>query len=125
MSPLAVAHHDGVPVVTLPPDVDAANVARVRDELATVASNEAFDLIVDASGTRYIDSAGIDMLFRLARALKQRRATLRVVIPPESQLLRLAGIVGLEQAMPLYEMVAAALAEANPVERREVNGEPR
>jgi anti-anti-sigma regulatory factor len=44
--------------------------------------DQGFELIVDLSGTRYLDSAGIDMLFRLAQSLGQRRATLRLVIPP-------------------------------------------
>jgi len=49
------------------------------------------------------------MLFRLAELLRQRRATMLLVIPPESNLARLAEIVGLGRAMPVHASVEDAL----------------
>ena len=65
--------------------------------------------MVDLSETRYLDSAGIDMLFRLSERLRERRARLLLVIPQASQLARLARIVGLVRAVPSYETVEHAL----------------
>ena len=104
--------HDGVTVAALPPDVDAANAARVRQELASAVPHGSRDIVVDLRDTRYLDSAGIDMLFRLGQRLSERRAVLRIVLPAESQLRRLARIVALERGMRLHETVAEAAAAA-------------
>jgi anti-anti-sigma factor len=111
---LTVEHHDGVPVGTLPLDVDSANARRLRDELEAAVGNDTFDLVLDLTATQYLDSAGIDMLFRLGQRLSQRRAHLRLVIPPTSQLLRLAEVVGLVPTLPRYDTLAAALADTEP-----------
>jgi len=107
-----VSHREGVPVARVPLEVDAANAAQVREELAAAMRHEAFELVVDLSRTRFIDSAGLDMLFRLRDSLAHRRATLRVVIPPDSMLQRVAEIVGLPQAIPVYDSVSEAVAAA-------------
>jgi hypothetical protein len=49
------------------------------------------------------------MLFRFAELLRQRRAALVLVITPESNLARLAEIVGLPHAMAVYASVEDAL----------------
>jgi anti-anti-sigma factor len=121
-----------VPVARPRGDIDAANARRVQEELAECMASS-FDLLVlDLSETRYLDSAAIDMLFRLNERLRQRRARLRVVIPPTSQLLRLAELVGMTSAMAVHSSLAEAISagrearEATP--RREVaeqlGGEP-
>jgi anti-anti-sigma factor len=117
---LKVEHFDQVPVVRTPADIDAANAMKVRDELMACVEHQAFELIVDLSDTRYLDSAGIDMVFRLSQSLSQRRASLRLVIPPDSDLVRLAEIVALPSTIPVYADVNAALEAASasrPAER--------
>jgi anti-anti-sigma factor len=120
MSELKVEHFDEVPVVRAPADIDAANSTKVRDELTACTTEGGFELIVDLSNTRYLDSAGIDMLFRLSQSLSQRRASLRIVIPAASDLVRLVEIVGLPSTIPVYADVNAALEAASgsrPAER--------
>ena len=115
MSPPDVERQDGVPVVRPREDIDAANAAALREQLADCVDPATDRLIVDLSETRYIDSAGIDMLFRLAELLRQRRTKLLLVIAPESNLARLAEIVGLPRAMAIHASLRAALgAEAQP-----------
>ncbi|MCW3019863.1 MAG: Anti-sigma factor antagonist [Solirubrobacterales bacterium] len=99
-----------VPVARPRGDIDAANAGGVRDELAASVGTNADNLILDLSDTRYLDSAGIDMLMRLSERLRQRRARLRLVIPPSSQLLRLAELVALPDAMPVHSTLEEALA---------------
>jgi anti-anti-sigma factor len=109
---------DGVAVAELPVDVDSANAVRLREQLSAAVPHGSRDLVVDLTPTRYVDSAGIEMLFRIAQRLSERRAVLRVVIPATSNLVRLAAIAGLERAMTIYEdrggAVAAARAEQPP-----------
>jgi anti-sigma B factor antagonist len=103
---------DGIAVARLPADVDAANSSRLREELSAAVPHGSRDLVADLRGTAYFDSAGIDMLFRIAHRLSERRAVLRVVIPPDSQLRRLADIVGLDRAMAIHTNLEDAVAAA-------------
>lgn len=112
MIALRVEHFNRVPVARAPTDIDAANAVTVREELIACMRREAFELVVDLSATRYLDSAGIDMLFRLNQSLAQRRATLRLVIPPDGDLARLADVVGLPSAMSVHGNVSEAVEAA-------------
>lgn len=102
----------GVPVVRPREDIDAANARQLREELARCL-DDADKLVLDLSDTRYVDSAGIDMLFRLNELLRERRAVLVLVIPQSSQLTRLAQIVALPSAMPVHETVEQALEDSS------------
>jgi anti-anti-sigma factor len=95
-------------------DIDASNALDIRDQLTSRLGGNLDHLVIDLSRVRYIDSAGLDMLFRLGERLRQRRARLMLVIPPDSQLLRLARIVGLPRAMGVFETVEEALEACAP-----------
>jgi anti-anti-sigma factor len=112
MSPLELERIDGVSVARVNEDVDAANVTITRQRLADALGPDASTLVIDLSETRYIDSAGIDMLMRLSARLDHRRAKLILVIPDTSQLKRLVLIVGLADAMSIHPTLPAALHEA-------------
>lgn len=112
MSPLDLERIDGVPIARVKGDVDAANAAVSEHQLPRQLGPAASALIVDLSETRYLDSAGIDMLLRLGERLYHRRAKLILVIPDESQLKRLALIVGLADAIAIHPTIAAALKDA-------------
>lgn len=114
MTGLEVERVNDVPVVRPRQDIDAANATQLRAELTACLDRGAEHLVLDLGATRYLDSAGIDMLFRLSERLRQRRARLLVVIPPSSQLARLAEIVALPSAMPVHETVEDALAACAP-----------
>ncbi len=109
MSGIEVERINGIPVARLSADIDAANAARVREELAECFDRGSDRVVLDLTTTAYLDSAGIDMLFRLSERLQQRRAGLVVVIDESSQLARLARIVGLSRAMPVHDTVEQAL----------------
>ena len=110
MSPMRIERVDGVCVARPREDIDAASARRMRDALAECLDEGGDSLVLDLSETRYIDSAGIDMLFRMSELLRERRARLQLVIPPESNLARLAAIVALPSAVPVHETVELALA---------------
>jgi anti-anti-sigma factor len=108
VSGLEIERFDGVPVARAHEDIDAANARSVRDELTSCVGSAA-KLVIDLSETRYVDSAGVDMLFRLNELLRQRRVELVIVIPAGSQLRRLAEIVALPDAIAVHETVEQAL----------------
>jgi anti-anti-sigma factor len=112
MSALEIERLDGVPVAHLTEDLDAANAAHVQRQLDGALDPDASNLVVDLSDTRYLDSAAIDMLLRLGDRLEHRRAKLILIIPESSQLMRLAVIVGLPDAIAVHRTLSAALQQA-------------
>ncbi len=114
---IALESVGGVPVARPRGDVDAANATAVDIELADAIGRQSASLVVDLSDTAYVDSAGLDVLLRLSERLRQRRARLLLVIPTDSQLGRLAEIVGLPEAMPVHETLSQALADHRSYER--------
>jgi anti-anti-sigma factor len=114
MSHLNIEQMNGVPVVHIKEDIDAANAAATQQHLADALGPDALSLVVDLSDTGYVDSAGIDMLLRLSDRLDRRRARLILVIPETSQLKRLAAIVGLAEALQEAGTAQAQVAEPHP-----------
>ena len=105
--------HDGASVIArLSGEVDMTNASYIGDELTRAVPNEALVLVVDLSGTRYLDSAAIELLFDLARKLGRRRQELRLALPKDSPLRRVLLLTDVESAARLHETVEEALAEA-------------
>ena len=77
-------------------DVDMAVAPELKDDLlAAVEEHGAGCLVIDLGAVDYIDSSGIELLFRLHRALTAYGADLIVVAPPASSAGRLLGLVAL------------------------------
>jgi anti-anti-sigma factor len=102
--------HDDTPVAFLNGDVDAANAFRVGEELIAAVTNRASALIVVLSDIRYLDSAGINLLFRLHDQLGTRRQRLGLVLDASAPLGRVLEISGVPTTIPVWEDVDAALA---------------
>lgn len=112
MSQLDIERINGVPIARVYEDIDAANAAITQQQLADALGPDSLSLVVDLSESRYLDSAGIDMLLRLGDRLEHRRARLILVIPDGSQLKRLAAIVGLPDTMTIHPTLSQALKDA-------------
>lgn len=104
-------HHDGVPVVRVSGEVDTANTRTVSEQLLDAVSNEAPGLVVDLAGTRYMDSAGLGMLFELHDRLATRRQALQIVVPDDTPVRRILTLVGMDGTIPVHATLAAALDE--------------
>ena len=109
MSRLDVERADGVPIARVSEDIDAANASVIQRQLGEALGPDGLSLVVDLSATRYVDSAGIDMLLRLGDRLDQRRAKLILVLPDASPLRRLVTIVGLPEAVVIRPTLEDAL----------------
>jgi len=110
MNPIKVEQRGSLFVARPQGDIDAANAGQVRDELAGIADGHVTVLIVDLSEVAYLDSAGIEMLYRFSERLRQRRGSLQLVVPRDSNLIRLLDIVGLPSVTPVHATVQEALA---------------
>ena len=88
------------------------NADYIRDELMRAVPNEALALVVDLEGTRYLDSAAIELLFELARRLDRRRQRLRLVLPLSSPIRRVLTLTEVGTVAPLHNTLESALADA-------------
>ena len=109
---IAIERDGGTVVARLTGEVDMTNAAYIGDELTNAVPNEALGLVIDLTGTRYLDSAAIELLFDLARKLGRRRQRLRIALPKTSPLRRVLLLTDVESAAPLHDSVEEALASA-------------
>jgi anti-sigma B factor antagonist len=103
--------HGEIPVVTIDGEIDASNAEEIADRLREALSNRSQALVVDLSPTTYIDSAGINVLFELSVALRERQQQLHMVVGPASPIARMIAIVGLDGTVPTHPTRGAALAQ--------------
>ena len=89
-------------------EIDASNAPRTGTRLRSLISNQSAGMIVDLTGTTYLDSAGIALLFTLAAELRAHQQRLRLVISPASPITRTLTLTGLAASVPIHETVDAA-----------------
>jgi anti-anti-sigma factor len=98
-----------VPVARVAGEIDLANAARLRQELLALATDEVDGLVVDGTNVSYADSAGIKVLFDLARDLRRRDQTLAVTVPMSSTLRRLLKIANFQEVAPICDDTQTAV----------------
>jgi len=98
-----------VPVARVAGEVDLANATRLRQELLALATDEAEGLVVDLTGVPYADSAGIKVLFDVARDLQRRNLPLAVSVPASSPLRRLLKITSFQEVAPICDDAETAV----------------
>ena len=94
-------------VVTLPAEVDVTNTSEVRQALLAAASHDMPVLIVDMSGTTFCDSTGVRAIIDTYRQAAASGTELRLVA---TAVLRILTIVGVDELIPIYPDLEAALA---------------
>lgn len=113
LATLAVdARESGVVVATLTGEVDLSNAASIGRELAGEVPNSAQAVVLDVSGLEHLDSAGVRMVFELARRLSARGQSLRVAMPEGTLVRRVLELTRLDAVAPLDPSVEAAVERA-------------
>jgi anti-anti-sigma factor len=90
-------------VVRLTGEIDLSNAGVLRRTIAESISNQVIELVVDLGDVRYLDSAGIAMLFDLSRRLAEREQRLVVVVPSGSLIRRSLDASGWPPKFPMVE----------------------
>jgi anti-sigma B factor antagonist len=108
---IAVERHGGTVVGRLTGEVDMTNAALVRDRLLDAVPNDALALVLDLGGCRYLDSAGIEVIFDLSRRLQRRRQELRLVVPDSSPLGRVLTLTEVNTVAPVHATLESALEQ--------------
>jgi anti-sigma B factor antagonist len=93
-------------VVTLPAEIDVTNAEQTRQALASAASHDAAVLIIDMSQTIFCDSAGVAAIIAAHTQATAAGTQLRLTAPG---VLRILTLVGVDQLVPIYPTLEAAL----------------
>jgi anti-anti-sigma factor len=104
-------HGDEIVVASVSGEIDLASAKNVGGELAEAVPNKALGLVVDLSGTSYLDSSGISLIFELAERLRRRQQQLLLVVPAQAPLRRVLNIVSAGGVVPIVETVEDATAQ--------------
>ncbi len=92
-------------------EVDLSNAGSVTERLVDAMPNSATALVLDLSGTQYLDSSGVRMLFELAQRLRNRGQDLEIVVPDDSNVKRVLLLTEVERVVPMSSSVEAAVGE--------------
>ena len=105
-----LAREGGLLTATVEGEIDLANARALFGRVVASLDNRALGLIVDLSGTRYLDSSGLQALLDLRQRAQIRGQQLRVVAPANSPPRRVIEAVGAQGALHLCGELAEARA---------------
>jgi anti-anti-sigma factor len=91
-------------------EIDLFNVRSISDSLVDATSNVVKALLLDLSSVTYLDSAGLKLLFELARRLEPRRQRMGVVVPEGSLIGRIVRLSNIAEIIPVMSTVDEGLS---------------
>jgi anti-anti-sigma factor len=108
--PLSVTMASGITVGTFPGEVDVRNADAIRDQSLHLLDAGARPLILDLSATRFCDCAGVGAIMRVRRRALELRTRVRLVLPADGSVHRIAVMTGLTHRVDHTTTLAEALA---------------
>jgi anti-anti-sigma factor len=91
-------------------ELEISTVPAVRRELLESVSNRDHGLVVDLTGARYIDSAGVNLLFELGESLADRQLGFALVVPEGGIVERVFSIIDVTAVAAVHRTVDAGVA---------------
>jgi anti-anti-sigma factor len=103
-----------VVLASLDGEVDMSNAEALRKALESNMPNDALGLVLDCTAVRYLDSAGIHLLFKLREQLRNRGQELRLVVPGNAPIADVLALADIPAAVGVADTVEAALDGMEP-----------
>lgn len=100
----------GVPVVTAPEQIDFTNAAGLRAAVLQAAGHGHGTVVVDMTGTRFCDSAGLHVLVSAHKRARSEGGQVLLVIVGAA-VLRIFAITALDRVIPNFSSLDQALAQ--------------
>ena len=100
---------NGVPVVAAPAEIDIVNAEQLRTVLLEAGRRGRATVVVDMTGTRFCDSEGFSVLVAMHKWALAEGGGLRLVIPANTQVLRIFKVIGLGRFIPRFASLEQAL----------------
>ncbi|MFD5746532.1 STAS domain-containing protein [Streptomyces sp. NPDC127033] len=107
---LATGRNGDAVVLALSGDLDVENIAPLATALTEAAETTTGPVVVDLSRVAFADSTTVNVLLQAHGSLGPRLRLAR----PSAFVQRLFGVIGLEQVLPVYGTIEAALAPGRP-----------
>jgi anti-sigma B factor antagonist len=96
---LAIARARHEVRIAIEGEMDLANATVVEHQVLDAISNQDTEVTLDLHGLKYIDSAGLRVLFTFGRRLETLQIALEIVVPAESPLHRMIELSGIATAI--------------------------
>jgi anti-anti-sigma factor len=101
---------EGIVVARVDGDLDLSNLHSVHTALLETMPNDALGLVVDLGAVDFLDSSGVETLYRLQTSLGVRQQRFAVAIPPAAPSRRALELSGAQADLTLCGSVDEALA---------------
>jgi anti-anti-sigma factor len=101
--------HAGSPVARIRGEIDMSNVGELSMALQNAVVQTSAGLVIDFTGTDYLDSAGLHFIFDLGKRLRDRGQRLYLVVPDDSPVASVLDIVNVESIAPRCATLEDAL----------------
>ena len=105
---------DGRAVVRMPAEIDVTNADEISRRLRAAASRGSSVLVIDMSATTFCDSAGVQAVidaYNQVNTHNQNAGTHTQLRLVATAVLRIITLIGIDQLIPVYSTVEAALAD--------------
>lgn len=109
LADVQLEEHAGSPVARIRGEIDMSNVNELTATLKNAVVQTAAGLVIDFSGTEYLDSAGLHFIFDIGKRLRDRGQRLYLVVPESSLVGAVLDIVNVHSIAPICTSLDDAL----------------
>jgi anti-anti-sigma factor len=106
---------DDVLVAHIEGEIDLSNAEQIGRDVTGAVAHDGTGVVLDLTGTTYLDSSGIRLLFDLAQRLHARRQQMMLVVTDQALVRRVIVLTKLDDAVPLHTSVDDAVAALNGI----------
>lgn len=111
---VGVSEREGWTVLVVVGELDVATAPRLRQEAQRLAHDGAPSVVLDLSAVEFLDSTGLGVIVGILKRIRTHGGELRLAGAPE-QVRRVFEITRIDDILPMYPDVDAAVAAGRPV----------
>jgi len=111
LAQLKLEDDSGVTIATVEGEIDLSNAAGLEMAISNAVANQSLGLVVDLAAVDYLDSAGVTLLFNLARRVSRRQQQFMVVVPREAHVREILSLSGANDALALQDSLDDAMSQ--------------
>jgi len=114
LATLELDERQGVTVASISGEIDLSDAGELQATISDAVPNHAAGLVIDLREVTYLDSAGVALLFELARRVARRQQQLGIVVPREAPVREILHLSGAADSLALHAALDEALERIIP-----------
>jgi len=114
LATLELDERQGVTVASISGEIDLSDAGELQATISDAVPNHAAGLVIDLREVTYLDSAGVALLFELARRVARRQQELGIVVPREAPVREILDLSGAADSLALHAGLDEALERIIP-----------